>query len=277
MYTDLEAAQDVLQRYTADLATCTPLSDDEEKALAQKIKRGDLDARNDLVLANLRFVMRIAKGYQNLGLPLADLIGAGNMGLIRAAERFDANKGFRFITYAVWWIRQSIQCALSQQARTIRLPASRVALLHKVVQYNQNHAQTASEIAEALNLPESEVTELLREALPVMSLDTPFQTDTTQALKDKLADPEQTTPDVTFLQNMMQDEITGALDDLDTREREIVCLYFGLAGLPQMTLVEIGRRFQLSRERIRQIKAHALRKLKHLPQMQRLVGDVYNN
>lgn len=277
MYTELDASQDLLQSYTADLSTCAPISAEEEQALAIKIKKGDLDARNDLVTANLRFVMRIAKGYQNLGLPLSDLISAGNMGLIRAAERFDERKGFRFITYAVWWVRQSIQCALAQQARTVRLPASRVELLRKVVQFAKKHPDSEAEIAEAFDLCETEVAELLCDAMPVLSLDTPFQAHSDISLKDKLADSAQQTPDATFIQHALQEEITGALGDLDAREREIVCLYFGLDGSPQMTLVEIGRRFQLSRERIRQIKAHALRKLRHLPQMQRLLGDGYNN
>ncbi len=269
---------DLLHAYTVDLATCTPLSPEKERELAVQIKQGDLEARNRLVVANLRFVMRVAKGYQNLGLPMSDLIGAGNLGLIKAAERFDEEKGFRFITYAVWWIRQSIQQAIAQHARTIRLPASRVELLRKIVQFSEEEPRDdpQGDIAMAFNLTRENVADLLCDMQPIMSLDMPFHPDDSFCLKEKLSDP-QTGADTSLFQNALQDGIASALNLLDAREKEVICLYFGLDGAPQMTLLEIGMRFQLSRERVRQIKAHALRKLRHHPDMRLLVRNVHNN
>ena len=269
---------DLLHAYTVDLATCTPLSPEKERELAVQIKQGDLEARNRLVVANLRFVMRVAKGYQNLGLPMSDLIGAGNLGLIKAAERFDEEKGFRFITYAVWWIRQSIQQAIAQHARTIRLPASRVELLRKIVQFSKEEPRDdpQGDIAMAFNLTRENVADLLCDMQPIMSLDMPFHPDDSFCLKEKLSDP-QAGADASLFQNALQDGIASALNLLDAREKEVICLYFGLDGAPQMTLLEIGMRFQLSRERVRQIKAHALRKLRHHPDMRLLVRNVHNN
>ena len=273
-----DRTMDLLHAYTADLATCTPLSPKKERELAVQIKQGDLEARNRLVVANLRFVMRVAKGYQNLGLPMSDLIGAGNLGLIKAAERFDEEKGFRFITYAVWWIRQSIQQAIAQHARTIRLPASRVELLRKIVQFSEEEPRDdpQGDIAMAFNLTRENVADLLCDMQPIMSLDMPFHPDDGFCLKEKLSDP-QTGVDTSLFQNALQDGIASALNLLDAREKEVICLYFGLDGAPQMTLLEIGMRFELSRERVRQIKAHALRKLRHHPDMRLLVRSVHNN
>lgn len=273
-----DRTMDLLHAYTADLATCTPLSPEKERELAVQIKQGDLEARNRLVVANLRFVMRVAKGYQNLGLPMSDLIGAGNLGLIKAAERFDEEKGFRFITYAVWWIRQSIQQAIAQHARTIRLPASRVELLRKIVQFSEEEPRDdpQGDIAMAFNLTRENVADLLCDMQPIMSLDMPFHPDDGFCLKEKLSDP-QTGVDTSLFQNALQDGIASALNLLDAREKEVICLYFGLDGAPQMTLLEIGMRFELSRERVRQIKAHALRKLRHHPDMRLLVRSVHNN
>ena len=269
-----DRTMDLLHAYTADLAACTPLSPEKERELAVQIKQGDLEARNRLVVANLRFVMRVAKGYQNLGLPMSDLIGAGNLGLIKAAERFDEEKGFRFITYAVWWIRQSIQQAIAQHARTIRLPASRVKLLRKIVQFSEQEPRDdpQGDIAMAFNLTRENVADLLCDMQPVMSLDMPFHPDDGFCLKEKLSDP-QTGVDTSLFQNALQDGIASALNLLDAREKEVICLYFGLDGAPQMTLLEIGMRFELSRERVRQIKAHALRKLRHHPDMRLLVWE----
>ena len=267
-----DRTMDLLHAYTADLAACTPLSPEKERELAVQIKQGDLEARNRLVVANLRFVMRVAKGYQNLGLPMSDLIGAGNLGLIKAAERFDEEKGFRFITYAVWWIRQSIQQAIAQHARTIRLPASRVELLRKIVQFSEQEPRDdpQGDIAMAFNLTRENVADLLCDMQPIMSLDMPFHSDDGFCLKEKLSDP-QTGVDTSLFQNALQDGIASALNLLDAREKEVICLYFGLDGAPQMTVLEIGMRFELSRERVRQIKAHALRKLRHHPGMRLLV------
>lgn len=269
---------DLLHAYTVDLATCTPLSPEKERELAVQIKQGDLEARNRLVVANLRFVMRVAKGYQNLGLPMSDLIGAGNLDLIKAAERFDEEKGFRFITYAVWWIRQSIQQAIAQHARTIRLPASRVELLRKIVQFSEEEPRDdpQGDIAMAFNLTRENVADLLCDMQPIMSLDMPFHPDDSFCLKEKLSDP-QTGADASLFQNALQDGIASALNLLDAREKEVICLYFGLDDAPQMTLLEIGMRFELSRERVRQIKAHALQKLRHHPDMRLLVRNVHNN
>ncbi len=273
-----DRTMDLLHAYTADLAACTPLSPEKERELAVQIKQGDLEARNRLVVANLRFVMRVAKGYQNLGLPMSDLIGAGNLGLIKAAERFDEEKGFRFITYAVWWIRQSIQQAIAQHARTIRLPASRVELLRKIVRFSEQEPRDdpQGDIAMAFNLTRENVADLLSDMQPIMSLDMPFHPDDSFCLKEKLSDP-QAGADASLFQNALQDGIASALNLLDAREKEVICLYFGLDGAPQMTLLEIGMRFQLSRERVRQIKAHALRKLRHHPDMRLLVRNVHNN
>lgn len=279
MFSSITNTPDLLQSYTADLADCTPLSSQEERDLAIKIKQGDIDARNRLVVANLRFVMRIAKHYQNLGLPMGDLIGAGNVGLIRAAERFDEEKGFRFITYAVWWVRQAIQYTLAQQARTVRLPAGRTEMLRKIIQFanKQPRDNPEQEIAEAFDIPQDQVAEWLIDIQPILSLDTPSQNGDGLTLKDKLSDPIQHTPDASLLQNLLQDEIATILNQLDDRERNIICLYFGLEGAPQMTLAEIGQHIHLSRERVRQIKAHALRKLRHHPQLRNLMRDVDHN
>ncbi len=248
----------------------TPLIDaTEEVRLAKMIKKGDKRALEQLTKANLRFVVSVAKQYQNQGLSLADLINEGNIGLIKAAKRFDETRGFKFISYAVWWIRQAILQALAEQSRIVRLPLNRVGTLHKIGKVSSSLEQglgrepSPDEIAQELSLSESEVSDTLKISNSHLSLDAPFSISEDNSLIDILEDEYQPAPDEELLDTSLKLEIEKALDTLTPREAEVISLYFGLNYEKALTLEEIGARFSLTRERVRQIKEKAIRRLRH--------------
>ncbi|MCZ6632890.1 MAG: RNA polymerase sigma factor RpoD/SigA [bacterium] len=275
--------KDSLHRYLEDVATSQPLSAKDEVKLAIRIKKGDLKARAKLVEANLRFVITVAREYPNQGVPLVDLISAGNIGLITAAERFDETKGFKFISYAVWWIRQSILQTLAEHSRVVRLPLNRVDLLRRISRYTNNRQQETSsrpaeeEIAEELGITTEQVVDTLTSGQRVLSLDATFGDDDENSLLEIMPDRTQEAPDEQALRNSLEDEIAAALDSLDDREREVIRLYFGLGGVQEMTLEEIGMQFRLTRERVRQIKEKALRKLRHPTRGRKLIAYTEEN
>ena len=259
--------KDALSLYLEDVATSRPLTGEEEIALARRVKKGDFGARARLVEANLRFVIMIARKYQNRGLPLIDLIGAGNMGLMRAVEKFDETRGFKFVSYAVWWIRQAIQQSLAEDSRVIRLPLSRIDRLSRIYRYIDEKEKVSSsppeeEIADALGVSVEEVVLTLVEGQCVGSLDVMCGEGEGSSLLEMIQDERQESPDLLFMRNSLKAEIEAALDTLEEREREIIKLHYGLDGTSGMTLQEIGNRFGLSRERIRQIEEKALSKLR---------------
>jgi RNA polymerase primary sigma factor len=261
--------EDSLGSYLAEIAHSEPLSAAEEVRVARKIRQGDEDARNRLVEANLRFVVSVAKEYQNRGVPLPDLISAGNMGLITAAERFDENKGFKFISYAVWWIRQAILQTLAEQSRTVRLPLNKIGLLYKIskasrkLQQARADAPDPEEIARQLDVSVDEVKETLMCGRAVRSLDAAFREEEDRSLLDVLPDERQESPENQVMRGCLRGQIDAALGSLMGREAEILSLYFGLDGEEPMTLDQIGARFGLTRERVRQIKEKALHRLRH--------------
>ncbi|HDL04281.1 MAG: RNA polymerase subunit sigma [Candidatus Zixiibacteriota bacterium] len=248
----------------------TPLIDAaEEVRLAKQIKQGNMKALEALTKANLRFVVSVAKQYQNQGLSLADLINEGNIGLIKAAKRFDETRGFKFISYAVWWIRQAILQALAEQSRIVRLPLNRVGTLHKIGKISSSLEQglgrepSPNEIAKELDLSEGEVSDTLKISNSHLSLDAPFSISEDNSLIDILEDEFQPAPDEELLETSLKMEIEKALDTLTPREAEVISLYFGLNHEKALTLEEIGARFSLTRERVRQIKEKAIRRLRH--------------
>ncbi len=248
----------------------TPLIDAaEEVRLAKQIKLGNMKALEALTKANLRFVVSVAKQYQNQGLSLADLINEGNIGLIKAAKRFDETRGFKFISYAVWWIRQAILQALAEQSRIVRLPLNRVGTLHKIGKISSSLEQdlgrepSPDEIAKELDLSEGEVSDTLKISNSHLSLDAPFSVSEDNSLIDILEDEFQPAPDEELLESSLKMEIEKALDTLTPREAEVISLYFGLNHEKALTLEEIGARFSLTRERVRQIKEKAIRRLRH--------------
>ena len=261
-----------LRYYLNDVAMTRfePLSREREVALASRIKKGDLQARNELVQANLRFVISVAKNYQHRGLPFSDLISAGNLGLITAAERFDGAKGHKFISYAVWWIRQSILTTLADHSRTVRLPLNKVGLLRDISKAARHLGQELEEepdaeaIAAELGLPTQEVQEALLNARTVFSLDQAFHEDDEPNNRLKvLTDGHQEAPDALALRASAREHLERVLSNLDEREQRILCLYLGLDGEEGLTLEAIGKQMGVTRERIRQIKDQALSKLRH--------------
>ena len=261
--------EDSLGSYLGEIANSSPLSSSEEVDLARRIKGGDESARNALVEANLRFVVSVAKEYQNRGVPLADLISAGNMGLITAAERFDENKGFKFISYAVWWIRQAILQTLAEQSRTVRLPLNKIGLLYKIskaarlLQQERTDDPNPEDIANELDVPVEDVRETMMCGRSVRSLDATFKEEEDHSLLDILPDERQESPENLVMRGCLRGQIDTALRSLVGREAEILRLYFGLDGEEPMTLDQIGVRFGLTRERVRQIKEKALHRLRH--------------
>lgn len=272
-----EDVKDSLHRYLEDVAASQPLTAREEVTLARRIKKGDMEARAKLVEANLRFVITVAREYQNQGVPLVDLISAGNIGLITAAERFDETKGFKFISYAVWWIRQSILQTLAEHSRVVRLPLNRVDLLRRISRYTNSRQQETSarpaeeEIAEELGISVEQVVDTLTSGQRILSLDATFGDDDENSLLEIMPDENQESPDTLLLKNALEEEIETALSTLEEREQEVIRLYFGLGGSPEMTLEEIGIQFRLTRERVRQIKEKALRKLRHPTRGRKLI------
>jgi len=258
-----------LDRYLQEIGEVPLLIPEEEIKLARRIKRDDQEALEKLTKSNLRFVVSVAKQYQNQGLSLGDLINEGNLGLIKAAKRFDETRGFKFISYAVWWIRQSILQALAEQSRVVRLPLNRVGALNKIGKAFSNLEQeyerepSASEIAEELEMTAYEVSDTLKISGKHLSLDAPFNQGEDNRLLDVIQDDEQPPPDDYLLNESLRIEVQRALKTLSDREAEVIKLYFGLDREHPLTLEEIGERFNLTRERVRQIKEKAIRRLRH--------------
>ena len=269
--------KDAFQRYMEDVSASQLLSAEEEAVLSRLIQKGDLEARAKLVNANLRFVVAVAREYQNRGMSLEDLIGAGNEGLIIAVERFDGTRGLKFISYAVWWIRQAILQTLAENLRLVRLPSNRVNLLCRISRYLKSRQReapsypTMEEIAEALSISVEEVVVTLRSGQSILSLDAASGDDNENNLLRTVPDDSQASPDVLLMRRALGEEIESALDGLKEREREVIRLYFGLDGTQQMNLEEIGCKYGLTRERIRQIKDKALSKLRHPKRAQKLM------
>lgn len=262
-------ANQSLDRYLQEIGEVSLLNPEEEIELARQIKRNDQDALEKLTKANLRFVVSVAKQYQNQGLSLGDLINEGNLGLIKAAKRFDETRGFKFISYAVWWIRQSILQALAEQSRVVRLPLNRVGALNKIGKVFSNLEQeferepSANEIAEELEMTPYEVSDTLKISGKHLSLDAPFNQGDDNRLLDVIQDEHQPPPDDLLLDESLRIEVKRALTTLSDREAEVIKLYFGLEREHPLTLEEIGERFHLTRERVRQIKEKAIRRLRH--------------
>ena len=258
-----------LDLYLREIGETPLIKAAEEVELAKRIRQGDQMALEKLTKANLRFVVSVAKQYQNQGLSLSDLINEGNIGLIKAAKRFDETRGFKFISYAVWWIRQAILQALAEQSRIVRLPLNRVGTLHKIGKISSSLQQefgrepSAGEIAKKLALTEGEVSDTLKISNSHLSLDAPFSVSEDNSLIDILEDEMQESPDESLLSDSLRIEIEKALDTLTPREAEVINLYFGLNHEKPLTLEEIGARFSLTRERVRQIKEKAIRRLRH--------------
>ncbi|MBN1779555.1 sigma-70 family RNA polymerase sigma factor [bacterium] len=262
-------ANQSLDRYLQEIGEVPLLTPDEEIELARRIKKDDQQALEKLTKANLRFVVSVAKQYQNQGLSLGDLINEGNLGLIKAAKRFDETRGFKFISYAVWWIRQSILQALAEQSRVVRLPLNRVGALNKIGKAFSNLEQeferepSASEIAEELEMTPYEVSDTIKISGKHLSLDAPFNQGDDNRLLDVIQDDQQPPPDDYLLDESLKIEVQRALKTLSDREAEVIRLYFGLGREHPLTLEEIGERFSLTRERVRQIKEKAIRRLRH--------------
>ncbi len=258
-----------LDKYLHEISKVKLLSAKEEIQLAKEIKSGDKDALDKLVKANLRFVVSVAKQYQGQGLSLGDLINEGNIGLIKAAERFDESRGFKFISYGVWWIRQSILQALAEQSRIIRLPLNRIGILSKIwkafidLQQEYEREPTAEELAAELDLDVEIVADALKIAGKHVSFDTPVKSEDQGVLIDLLINDDEPSPDNKLMSNSLHKDIECSLSLLTKRESEVLRLYYGLDTGHSYTLEEIGEQFHLTRERVRQIKEKAIRKLRH--------------
>jgi RNA polymerase primary sigma factor len=266
-----------LDKYLQEIGKEVLITVEEEVELAQRIKKGDREALERLTRANLRFVVSVAKQYQNQGLSLPDLINEGNLGLIKAAEKFDETRGFKFISYAVWWIRQSILQALAEQSRIVRLPLNQVGSLNKLNKafnkFEQEYERTPTpeELAETLELPKEKVADTLRVSGRHVSVDAPFVEGEDNSLLDVLVNSDSPKADSKLLSESLNREIERALSTLTERERDIIKLFFGI-GVQEMTLEEIGERFGLTRERVRQIKEKAIRRLRHTSRSKLLKG-----
>jgi RNA polymerase primary sigma factor len=258
-----------LDKYLQEIGKVELITADEEVALAQRIKQGDRAALEKLTKANLRFVVSVSKQYQNQGLSLPDLINEGNLGLIKAAQRFDETRGFKFISYAVWWIRQSILQALAEQSRIVRLPLNKIGAINKInkayakLEQKFEREPNSEEIAILLEITENEVKESMKNSGRHVSMDAPLVQDEDNNMYDVLRSEDGPTPETELLYESLRKEIERAVSTLTQREADVVRLYFGLNGSHPMTLEEIGERFDLTRERVRQIKEKAIRRLKH--------------
>ncbi|MFN8711374.1 MAG: RNA polymerase sigma factor RpoD/SigA [Bacteroidota bacterium] len=260
-----------LDKYLQEIGRVDLINAEEEVELARKIKQNDQAALGKLVNANLRFVVSVSKQYQNQGLSLPDLINEGNLGLIKAAQRFDETRGFKFISYAVWWIRQSILQALAEQSRIVRLPLNKIGSINKInktfarLEQEYEREPSADEIAAALELSPEDIKEALRNTGRHVSMDAPLATgdENTSNMYDVMQSEDTPSPEGTLISESLRKEIERALSTLTAREADVVRLYFGLNGEHALTLEEIGERFDLTRERVRQIKEKAIRRLKH--------------
>ncbi len=266
-YTNRESQS--LDKYLQEIGKVELLTPQEEIDLARKIKKGDQKSLEKLTKANLRFVVSVAKQYQNQGLSLGDLINEGNLGLIKAAKRFDETRGFKFISYAVWWIRQSILQALAEQSRIVRLPLNRVGALNKIgkafstLEQEFEREPSASELAEELDMSLFEVSDTLKISGRHLSMDAPFAQGEDNRLLDVIQDHRQPSPDSGLMGESLKEEVKRALNTLSEREAQVIRLYFGLDQEHSLTLEEIGEKFNLTRERVRQIKEKAIRRLRH--------------
>ena len=256
-----------LDKYLQEIGREELVTPDDEVELAQRIRMGDQEALEKLTRANLRFVVSVAKQYQNQGLSLPDLINEGNLGLIKAAEKFDETRGFKFISYAVWWIRQSILQALAEQSRIVRLPLNQVGSLNKInkalSKFEQEYERQPSneELSEMIDVPKDKISDTLRVGSRHVSVDAPFVEGEDNSLLDVLPNDDSPSADKGLVNESLNTEIERALSTLTDREREIIKSFFGI-GCQEMTLEEIGERFGLTRERVRQIKEKAIRRLK---------------
>ena len=258
-----------LDKYLQEIGKVDLITAEEEVELAQKVKAGDQLALEKLTKANLRFVVSVAKQYQNQGLTLPDLINEGNLGLIKAAQRFDETRGFKFISYAVWWIRQSILQALAEQSRIVRLPLNKIGSINKInktyafLEQSHERPPSAEEIANELDMTINDVKESMKNSGRHVSMDAPLVEGEDSNLYDVLRSGESPNPDKELIHESLRTEIERALETLTPREADVIKLYFGLGNHHPMTLEEIGETFDLTRERVRQIKEKAVRRLKH--------------
>ena len=258
-----------LDKYLQEIGKVDLITAEEEVELAQKVKAGDQRALEKLTKANLRFVVSVAKQYQNQGLTLPDLINEGNLGLIKAAQRFDETRGFKFISYAVWWIRQSILQALAEQSRIVRLPLNKIGSINKInktyafLEQSHERPPSAEEIANELDMTINDVKESMKNSGRHVSMDAPLVEGEDSNLYDVLRSGESPNPDKELIHESLRTEIERALETLTPREADVIKLYFGLGNHHPMTLEEIGETFDLTRERVRQIKEKAIRRLKH--------------
>ena len=258
-----------LDKYLQEIGKVDLITADEEVELAQRIKAGDQIALEKLTKANLRFVVSVAKQYQNQGLTLPDLINEGNLGLIKAAQRFDETRGFKFISYAVWWIRQSILQALAEQSRIVRLPLNQVGSLNKInkafsrLEQEFERPPSSDELASALDLPEDKVKDTMKVSGRHVSVDAPFVDGEDNSLLDVMVNNDSPKADLELMRESLQREIERSLSTLSDREKDVVMLFFGIGKKHGLTLEEIGSKFDLTRERVRQIKEKAIRRLRH--------------
>src|SRR5688572_30018510 len=258
-----------LDKYLQEIGKVDLITAEVEVELAKRIREGDEVALEKLTKANLRFVVSVAKQYQNNGLTLGDLINEGNLGLIKAAKRFDEKRGFKFISYAVWWIRQSIMQALAEQSRIVRLPLNRVGSLNKIsktfsdLEQKFQREPSPEELAEVLQISTEEVTDTMKISGRHVSMDAPFAQGEENNLLDVLANDSEETPDSGLMIDSLRKEVQRALSTLTQRESDVIAYYFGLNGEHAMTLEEIGQKYNLTRERVRQIKEKATRRLRH--------------
>lgn len=256
-----------VDKYLQEISREDLITVEEEVDLARRIREGDQEACDKLIKANLRFVVSVAKQYQNQGLPLPDLISEGNVGLIKAAQKFDETRGFKFISYAVWWIRQSILQALAEQSRIVRLPLNQVGNLNKIskaqARFEQENERrpSAEELAESVGVPEDKIADTLKVSGRHVSVDAPFSADEDNSLLDVLANDDSPMADASLNQESLAKEVERALKQLSEREREILKMFFGI-GCTELSLEEIGAKFDLTRERVRQIKEKAIKRLK---------------
>ena len=265
-----------LSKYLQEISKYEPLSPDREVELAVRVRQGDRRALKELTEANLRFVVSVAKDYQGQGLPLTDLINEGNLGLIKAAERFDETRGFKFISYAVWWIRQSVLQALAEHSRIVRLPLNRVGTISKINKASERLEQEferiprADELAHQLEMKITEINDAQRIARRHHSLDTPFSDDEKNSLLDVISDKNTEEPDLELHIGSLEKEVKDALETLKDREKDVIRMYFGIDREYALTLNEIGEEFGLTRERVRQIKEKAIRRLRHRSRSKKL-------
>ena len=258
-----------LDKYLQEIGREELITAEQEVELAQRIKQGDQVALEKLTKANLRFVVSVAKQYQNQGLTLPDLINEGNLGLVKAAQRFDETRGFKFISYAVWWIRQSILQALAEQSRIVRLPLNQVGSLNKInkafskLEQEFERPPSSDELATALDLPEDKVKDTLKVSGRHVSVDAPFVDGEDNSLLDVMVNNDSPKADISLMKESLQREIERSLSTLSDREKDVVMLFFGIGMQHGLTLEEIGTKFDLTRERVRQIKEKAIRRLRH--------------